>query len=101
MVEEPVEDRRRQHLVVEDLPPVHETLVGGDDRRRLLVPAGQKPEEEPRMTFRSMVGWKANYSIVFTQGKRASLSLASIPFSSTSFFNRLHITEVLSPLKIV
>ena len=25
----------------------------------------------------------------------------SIPFSSTSFFNRLHITEVPAPLKIV
>jgi len=49
VVEEPVKDRRRQHLVVEDLPPVHEALVGGDDRRRLLVPAGQKPEEEPRL----------------------------------------------------
>ena len=49
MVEEPVKDRRRQHLVVEDLPPVHEALVGGDDRRRLLVPAGQKPEEESRL----------------------------------------------------
>ena len=45
----PVEDCRGEDLVVEDLPPVDEALVRGDDGARLLVPAGEKPEEEPRL----------------------------------------------------
>ena len=41
VVEQPVEDRGRQDLVVEDLTPVQEALVAGEDEARPLVPAGR------------------------------------------------------------
>ena len=49
VMEQPVEDGRGEDLVVEDLPPVHEALVAGDDEARPLVAPDQEPEEEARL----------------------------------------------------
>nr|WP_281356427.1 hypothetical protein [Acrocarpospora macrocephala] len=46
MVQEPVEDRGGQDLVGEDLSPLAEGLVAGDDDRALLVAAGYELEDE-------------------------------------------------------
>ncbi len=45
-VEQPVENGRHQDLVVEDLAPVEEALVAGDDEASAFVTADEKPEEE-------------------------------------------------------
>ena len=45
-MKQPIEDSRCQNLIVEDLPPVNEALVGGDDRGGLLVAPGQQPKEQ-------------------------------------------------------
>ena len=39
MVQQAVQDRRGQHLVTEDLAPVDEALVGGQDEAGLLIMA--------------------------------------------------------------
>lgn len=49
MVQQPVEDGRRQDLVVEDLTPVDEALVGGEDEAGLLVAPAEETEEETRL----------------------------------------------------
>ena len=46
VVQQAVEDRRGQDLVVEDLPPVDEALVARHDQARPLVAEDQQPEEE-------------------------------------------------------
>ena len=44
-VEEPVEDRGRDGLVVEDLAPGGDAAVGGEDDRAVFVAAGDDLEE--------------------------------------------------------
>jgi len=48
VVQEPVEDRRGEYLVGEDVAPVAVALVAGDDQARLPVPAADELEEELR-----------------------------------------------------
>ena len=42
MVEQTIEDGRGEHVVPEDLAPLAEGLVGGDDDRAALVAAGDE-----------------------------------------------------------
>ena len=49
MVQQPVEDGGREHLIAEDLTPVQKALVGGQDQRRLLIASGQQPKEQVRL----------------------------------------------------
>ena len=42
VVEQPVEDGRCDHGIAEELLPVAEALVGGDDRRVSLVAVGDE-----------------------------------------------------------
>ena len=46
MVAEAVEQRGRELLVAEDLHPLAEGEVGGDDRRAPLVALGEQVEEQ-------------------------------------------------------
>ena len=46
VMEEPVQDGRGDDRVAEKLLPVDEALVGGQDRRALLVPVGDELEKE-------------------------------------------------------
>ena len=46
MVQEPVEDGRGQDMIIEDLAPVGEALVVGDDQAPPLVAPDQEPEEQ-------------------------------------------------------
>jgi hypothetical protein len=46
VMEETVQDGGGQDLVVEDLPPVQEALVAGDDEAGPFVPADEEAEEE-------------------------------------------------------
>jgi hypothetical protein len=46
VVQQAVQDRRRQHLVVEDLAPIGEALLAGDDQRAPLMTADQQPEKQ-------------------------------------------------------
>ena len=46
VVEEPIEDGRGDHGVAKELLPVGEALVGGDDRRALLIAIRDELEEE-------------------------------------------------------
>jgi hypothetical protein len=45
-MQEPVENRRGEDLVVEDFAPVGKALVAGDNEAAALVPPDQEPEEE-------------------------------------------------------
>ena len=45
-MEEAIKDGGRRDLVVEDLAPIHEALVAGDDEAGPLVAPDQQPEEE-------------------------------------------------------
>ena len=64
MVEQTIEDRGGQHLVPEDLAPVDEALVGGDDRRAagvaavadLEAPVGVRAEGAVPETLRTCPG---------------------------------------------
>ena len=47
-MQEAVENRRGQHLIVEDVAPIAEALVAGDDETRTFVAAHQSPEEQAR-----------------------------------------------------
>ena len=49
MMQQPVEDGRGHHLVGEDLAPVDEPLVGGEDHRGPLVAPGHQPKEEANL----------------------------------------------------
>ena len=46
MVPEAVEQRRGEFLVAEDLHPLAEGEVGGDDRRAPLVAVGEEVEDQ-------------------------------------------------------
>ena len=46
MVDEPVDQRRGDHLIAEDLAPSLEAAVGGDDDRAALIAAGDEREEQ-------------------------------------------------------
>ena len=46
MVQDPVYNGRGNHIIIEDLSPLFEGLVGGNDRRCLLVALGDKPKEQ-------------------------------------------------------
>jgi len=48
-MEQPVQDRGREDLVVEDLAPVQEALVAREDKARPLVATRQEPEEQARL----------------------------------------------------
>ncbi len=49
VMEEPVQDRGGEHVVLEDLAPVEKSLVARDDEARSLVAADEEPEEEARL----------------------------------------------------
>jgi len=44
VVEQPVEDRRSEHVIAEDLAPLTDELVGGDEQTALLVAASDELE---------------------------------------------------------
>ena len=46
MMQQAIEDSGGDDIVVEDLAPLFERLVGGDNGRRLLVALGDELEEE-------------------------------------------------------
>src|SRR5262245_16851359 len=46
VMKQPVEDRGGEDLVVEDLAPVDEALVAGDDQAGPLVAPDEEPEEQ-------------------------------------------------------
>jgi len=48
MMQDPVQDGRRDHRITEDLVPLGEAAVGGQDQGALLVAAGDELEEEMR-----------------------------------------------------
>ena len=48
VVYEAIDQRRRHHLVAEDLAPVLEAFVAGENRRRMFVASGEELEEEHR-----------------------------------------------------
>ena len=49
MMEKPVEDRRGDDRVAEELLPIAEAFVRGQDRRAFLVPVGDELEKEIRL----------------------------------------------------
>jgi hypothetical protein len=50
VVDDPVNDRHRHVVVVEELPPAGEVLVGGDDQRPVLVePVDQLEQRVARL----------------------------------------------------
>src|SRR5712691_4845250 len=51
VVQEPVEDRRSENVVAEDLAPLPDELVGGDEKAALLVAASDELEEEMRRSL--------------------------------------------------
>ena len=46
MMEESIENRGGEDLIVEDLAPVDEALVAGDDQTAAFVAAHEQPKEE-------------------------------------------------------
>ena len=46
MAQQTVQDRRSQHLIAEDLAPVDEALVGGEDKAGLLIASLNEPEQQ-------------------------------------------------------
>ena len=48
MVHEPVDHRRGDDVVAEDLPPAGERLIAGEDHRRALIPGGHQREHQVR-----------------------------------------------------
>lgn len=52
-MQEPIENGRGQHLIVEDLTPIDEALVRGDDRACLFVPpkAGRRVTCPPKTVY--------------------------------------------------
>jgi hypothetical protein len=48
VVQEPVEEGRRHHLVAQDFAPLFEALVGGEHGRAVLVATADELEEEHR-----------------------------------------------------
>ena len=45
VVQESVQNRRGQDVIIEDLAPVEKTLVGGDDHAGFFVPTHHQAEE--------------------------------------------------------
>ncbi len=45
VVQQPVEDRRRQHLVVKYLAPIHEALIAGHYQACSFVATDHQPKE--------------------------------------------------------
>jgi hypothetical protein len=48
VVDEPIDQGRRHDLIAEDLAPVLEAFVAGQDRRRMFIASGEELEEEHR-----------------------------------------------------
>ena len=48
MVQQPIQNRRGDHPVPEDVPPVGEALVGGEDDRPPFIPSTDELEEQVR-----------------------------------------------------
>ena len=51
-MQEPIQDRRGQDLIIEELAPVREALVAGHDQTPTLVAADQQPEEQAGLLSR-------------------------------------------------
>jgi hypothetical protein len=59
VMEQAIQDGGGQDLIVEDLPPVDEALVAGDDEAGPLVAADQEPEKEAGLLPESAAGSRA------------------------------------------
>src|SRR3954452_23830621 len=92
-VQQPVQDRRRQHLVAgEQLGPVAHALVGGDHDRAATVAVRHQPKEQARLW--RVIGSKPSSSISSSAvdmylrrfsrlGGRAASALSAVNSSST------------------
>jgi len=50
-MQQPIEDRRSEDVIAEDLAPLTDKLVGGDEQAALLVAASDELEEEMRRSL--------------------------------------------------
>ena len=46
VVQQPIEDRRGDHLIAKHLPPLHDEADGGDQHAAPLVAAGDQLKEQ-------------------------------------------------------
>src|SRR2546427_727942 len=51
VMQQPIEDRRSEDVIAEDLAPLTDKLVGGDEKAALLVAASDELEEEMRRSL--------------------------------------------------
>ena len=51
VVQQPIEDRRGDHLITKHLPPLHDRTVGGDQHAAALVAAGDQLEKQVRRVW--------------------------------------------------
>jgi hypothetical protein len=86
MMQQPIQDRRGQDLIVEDLAPVREALVAGDNQAPTLGGADQQPEEQAGLPRES--GRYPSSSRISRRGYVSCCSIRSSRFSCRARIRR-------------
>ena len=77
MMKQPIQNRRRNHSVPEDVPPVRGTLVGGEDHRPPFVPPTDE-EDFVLLHNRYVKAGKEHCGIIVSKQLPLSMVLATL-----------------------